>query len=659
MKNITFRLPLLALLAALLFTCIPTALAETPDGESNATVEGEDTNAAEGEDPDTNTDPAPEITHFNLSFDNDTHLLYRIDFSAIPNFEPNKSNCGVLFWKTQPTDPTVNGGGKLYLPQVDEVEGKTTYIVKYTDLNATQLCDTIWAVPFAVVDEEYRYGETVEYSIVQYAIAMLVGKDTKSDDAAFCTLLRNMLSYGDAAQKYFNYKTDTLPSDVVLKGSVTVTLDWGLYNSDAKVVTVERGVKGAAKGIEIAAQRDCYEQTGWYLGDEKFDFESATLDEDITLTARYKLKDGYTDVLIETRTDGTCSIKGVAGDKTALTKINIPKDAPSGETVVEILQNAFQGCINVTSITLPDDLKWIEEKAFRDCTKVTTVELPASVSDLGGLAFAKSTKITLASGNENFELDENGVLYDAGKNILISYPNDATATSYTLPDTVMEIAAYAFSGNTYLETVIFSSCLENIGNSAFEGCTKLTKVDLSEITYCSIGEAAFRNCTALRSVNFNWVDGDLDIERFAFAGCTVLRGSSLSGTSNIGPLMLSPRCTLHGGAFKDCVWISEILIQDADIWNEGSWNTETEKEEGIEGNFAGWTSTQKLHFRSHDFGQLIERYFYGDDEQSLLMLGSAARVFDRNGNEIKYNTETGVWTEVVDADGKVLETNDA
>lgn len=41
------------------------------------------------------------------------------------------------------------------------------------------------------------------------------------------------------------------------------------------------------------------------------------------------------------------------------------------------------------------------------------------------------------------------------------------------------------------------------------------------------------------------------------------------------------------------------------------------------------------------------------------MLGSAARVFDCDGNEIKYNTETGVWTEVVDADGKVLETNDA
>lgn len=313
----------------------------------------------------------------------------------------------------------------------------------------------------------------------------------------------------------------------------------------------------------------------------------------------------------------------------------------------------------MTSITLPDGLKWIQEKAFRDCTKVTTVEFPASVTVLGGLAFARSTKITLATGNKYFELDEKGVLYDFGKNILISYPNDATATSYTLPDTVTEIAAYAFSGNTKLETVNFSSCLENIWNNAFEGCTKLTTVDLSGIAYCFIGEAAFRNCTALRSVNFNWVDGDLDIERFAFAGCTVLRGSILSGTSNIGSLMLPFNCTLHGGAFKDCVWISEILIQDANIRNEGSWNAETEKEEGIEGNFAGWASTHKLRFRSYDYRQLIDQYFCGDDEQSLLMLGSAARVFDCDGNEIKYNTETGVWTEVVDADGKVLETNDA
>jgi hypothetical protein len=54
------------------------------------------------------------------------------------------------------------------------------------------------------------YSYELEYSVKQYCMNML---GEKSDDAALCQLLRDILSYGAAVQVYGDYKADELVND--------------------------------------------------------------------------------------------------------------------------------------------------------------------------------------------------------------------------------------------------------------------------------------------------------------------------------------------------------------------------------------------------------------------------------------------------------------
>ena len=63
------------------------------------------------------------------------------------------------------------------------------------------------------------------------------------------------------------------------------------------------------------------------------------------------------------------------------------------------------------------------------------------------------TAISVASGNESFSA-EDGVLFNSDKTKLLMYPMAKTDTAYTIPDSVTEIADYAFAGNTHIETII-------------------------------------------------------------------------------------------------------------------------------------------------------------------------------------------------------------
>ena len=101
----------------------------------------------------------------------------------------------------------------------------------------------------------------------------------------------------------------------------------------------------------------------------------------------------------------------------------------------------------------------------------------------------------------------------AGNESEIWIPGDAFGR------TVDGIGEYAFSGNTDLETVYFTSSM-TIGNHAFSGCTNLSSVDFTGV--CGIDDFAFENCTSLTSVElYNITHGAFSPR--AFSGCTNLQ----------------------------------------------------------------------------------------------------------------------------------------
>ena len=71
------------------------------------------------------------------------------------------------------------------------------------------------------------------------------------------------------------------------------------------------------------------------------------------------------------------------------------------DDVTNIDNNAFEGCISLTTVTIPAGVTRIGDHAFSGCDGLTTVTIPASVTSIGGHAFEACsglTTVTIGSG---------------------------------------------------------------------------------------------------------------------------------------------------------------------------------------------------------------------------------------------------------------------
>lgn len=107
------------------------------------------------------------------------------------------------------------------------------------------------------------------------------------------------------------------------------------------------------------------------------------------------------------------------------------------------------------------------------------------------LAMSSLGTITAAEGNEAYSLKD-GVLFSTDKKVLKIYPASKADASYTIPETVTEIADKAFYNNTNQTSLTLPSGLEKIGAYAFAGCTNLSNL-MVQNNVAAIDECAFLN----------------------------------------------------------------------------------------------------------------------------------------------------------------------
>lgn len=93
--------------------------------------------------------------------------------------------------------------------------------------------------------------------------------------------------------------------------------------------------------------------------------------------------------------------------------------------------------------------------------------------------------------------DEYGAVYCSGT--LVSYPEEATAASYTVREGTTIIGEWAFTDNDVLEEVILPKGVVMIDTGAFEGRYNLKRVVLPD-SLLVIGEMAFYYCPALEEI---------------------------------------------------------------------------------------------------------------------------------------------------------------
>ena len=140
---------------------------------------------------------------------------------------------------------------------------------------------------------------------------------------------------------------------------------------------------------------------------------------------------------------------------------------PDGVTVIGEYAFKYREGV-VTSVTLPESVKIIEDSAFYGCARLASVKMPGSVTMLGEYAF-----------------------YEC-----------ASLASVTIPDSVTSIGDYAFSGCASLASVTIPDSVKSIGYMAFAQCY-LESLTIGKGVE-SIGLGAFVNLGVSKLMEVNY-----------------------------------------------------------------------------------------------------------------------------------------------------------
>ncbi len=210
---------------------------------------------------------------------------------------------------------------------------------------------------------------------------------------------------------------------------------------------------------------------------------------------------------------------------------------------VGIAGNAFQGCGLITSITIPDSVRFIGVAAFIE-SGIISLDIPDTVQTVGAGLFDGCTALT------SVHLPKSMRSLDTVRHESVStethafFGNCSSLTSITIPEGVTSIGSGAFRSCTSLTSITIPEGVTSIESSTFSNCTSLTSITIPDgVTY--IGWDAFSDCTSLTSITIP--DGVTYIGQEAFSGCTSL-------TSIIIPESVT---SIGKCAFKGTPWLSQ------------------------------------------------------------------------------------------------------
>ncbi len=200
-------------------------------------------------------------------------------------------------------------------------------------------------------------------------------------------------------------------------------------------------------------------------------------------TLCYKILDNFGNVALTwDRTNGRKNFDD--GPSNYKGDVSIPSFIITGENddftfrVMEIEQNAFYGCSEVTSIDIPFSVIRISDQ-FNGCS---------------GLK-----KITVNENNQSYK-DVDGILFSKDDKMLIKYPAKKETAEYVISEDAAIICTGAFMDNEFLRKITIGNFVTAVSDYAFKNCSALEEVELGGNVRI-IGNESFKNCPKLALVN--------------------------------------------------------------------------------------------------------------------------------------------------------------
>lgn len=156
---------------------------------------------------------------------------------------------------------------------------------------------------------------------------------------------------------------------------------------------------------------------------------------------------------------------------------------PTSAKVIE--GRAFASCSNIREVVIPEGIETIKgDNAFYGCVALTTIQFPEGMSSIGRFAFYGCSNLKAVAFPSTLTAIEQNAF------------DGCPLVSVSLPEHLISIGSSAFKYNSSLTELRIPSSLESIGASAFSDCSNLKDIYTYTVQPININSNTFSSYAA-------------------------------------------------------------------------------------------------------------------------------------------------------------------